>query len=61
MRRFELFALHGGRYEAIGASELLPGLDLTVLVEFIDVRPMTSAVRAYRGRLRGEPSQGGGA
>jgi Uma2 family endonuclease len=58
-RGFELFALRGDRYEPIAASELLPGLDLSVLVELLDVRPMTSAVAAYRQRLRDEASEGG--
>jgi Uma2 family endonuclease len=61
LRRFELFALRDDQYEPIARSELLPGLDLTVLVEFLGVRPMTSAVRAYRRRLRGEAAEGGGA
>jgi len=54
-KRFELFALRGDAYESIGKSELLPDLDLAVLVEFLSLRPMTAAVRAYRRRLRGEP------
>jgi Uma2 family endonuclease len=53
-RRFELFALRGDVYEPIAKSELLPDLDLVVLVEYLGLRPMTAAVRAYRRRLRGE-------
>jgi Uma2 family endonuclease len=53
-RRFELFALREESYEAIARSELLPSLDLGVLAEFLGLRPMTAAVRAYRRRLRGE-------
>jgi len=46
-----LFKLVGEEYHAIPASEVLAGIDLVELLEFIDVRPMTRAVREYRARL----------
>ncbi|HEU5074116.1 MAG TPA: Uma2 family endonuclease [Polyangiaceae bacterium] len=45
--------LVGEQYQPIAASELLAGIDLVELLEFIDVRPMTRAVREYRARLAG--------
>lgn len=55
-RRFELFTLRDGAYARIERSELLPGLDLDLLVQFLGIRPMTRAVAEYRRRLRGEPA-----
>jgi Uma2 family endonuclease len=49
---FALFALRGEQYEQIPGSELLPGLDHEQLAQFIDLKPMTRAVRAYRKTLR---------
>jgi len=46
-----VFKLVGEQYEAIAASELLAGIDLPELLEFIEVRPMTRAVSEYRTRL----------
>jgi Uma2 family endonuclease len=46
-----LFKLVDEQYEAISASEVLPGIDMDEPLEFIDVRPMTRAVREYRARL----------
>ncbi|HEY6724246.1 MAG TPA: Uma2 family endonuclease [Polyangiaceae bacterium] len=43
--------LDGERYRAIAASQLLAGIDLAELLEFVDIRPMTRAVREYRARL----------
>jgi Uma2 family endonuclease len=49
--RIQVHALRGERYEAIGASEALPGLDLDQLAGFLD-RPTTSrAIRDYRAAL----------
>jgi Uma2 family endonuclease len=44
----EVFALRGDRYELLPVSELVPAIDLSLLLTFVDVRPMTRAVRAYR-------------
>ncbi|MBL8740313.1 MAG: Uma2 family endonuclease [Myxococcales bacterium] len=48
-----IYRLGANRYEAIAASVALDGIDLSVLLRFIDVTPMTRAVRAYREALRG--------
>lgn len=50
----EVHALQSESYERLERSALLPDLDLDVLLPFIDVRPMTRAVREYRRLLRGE-------
>lgn len=49
-----LFALRGEAYEEITSSEVLPGIDHAALLGFVDMRPMTRAVRAYVRSLRGE-------
>jgi Uma2 family endonuclease len=49
----EVYALRGERYEAVEVSEVLPGIDHRALSQFIDVKPMTRAVREYRATLRG--------
>jgi Uma2 family endonuclease len=50
----ELFALRSDQYEAIDGSEVLPGIDHEQLLQFVEVTPMTKAIRAYRRALRGE-------
>jgi Uma2 family endonuclease len=50
--QLDLFALRGDRYEPIASSEVLPGIDHTELLRFVDVRPMTTAVREYRQALQ---------
>ena len=47
-----LHALRGQAYQAIERSEVLAGIDVDQLLEFVDVRPMTRAVRAYQAALR---------
>lgn len=47
-----LFALRDERYEQIPTSEKLPGLDHEQLLSFVDLKPMTRAVRTYREVLR---------
>ena len=49
----KLFALRGSRYEPLERSEVLVGLDHELLLRFIELRPMTKAVREYRAALRG--------
>jgi Uma2 family endonuclease len=49
-----LFELEGEQYNPIGASGVLAGIDLDQLLGFIEVRPMTRAVRQYRAALLGE-------
>lgn len=47
------YALRGDRYEAIAASDVLPGIDLAQLASLLD-RPTTSqAIREYRAALDG--------
>lgn len=47
----DVFALRGDQYLRIERSELLPGLDLPMLLRFVDIRPMTRAVNEYRAAL----------
>lgn len=47
-----LHHLQGERYAPVAESQLLPGIDLAQLLRFVDVRPMTRAVREYRAELR---------
>ena len=48
-----VFSLRRDRYVPIDRSELLPKLDLQQLLAFVEVRPMTRAVREYRVALSG--------
>lgn len=48
-----VFKLVGEQYQPIPTSELLAGIDLVELLQFIDIFPMTRAVREYRARLAG--------
>jgi Uma2 family endonuclease len=52
--RLSLHRLRGDRYEAVSASEVLPGIDLQQLLEFLQIRPMTRAVREYRAAFSGD-------
>lgn len=47
-----LHALEGERYQPLASSRLLPGIDLAQLLRFVDVQPMTRAVREYRAELQ---------
>ncbi|MPY91033.1 MAG: Uma2 family endonuclease [Luteitalea sp.] len=47
-----VFSLQSEGYVRLERSELLPDIDLTELVTFVDVKPMTRAVTEYRARLR---------
>ncbi len=49
---FHLHALRAGGYEAIRASELLPGLDLDVVASFARRADQHASVRAFRDWLR---------
>ncbi len=46
-----LYWLQGEEYQRIEHSRLLPGIDPALLLRFLDVRPMTRAVREYRAAL----------
>lgn len=48
-------ALRGEEYSRIESTELLPGIDLEQLMTFVDVQPMTRAVREYRAALAQTP------
>jgi Uma2 family endonuclease len=50
---FHLYALRAGGYEAIGASEMLPDLDLDAVATFVRREDQHEAVRAFRDWLRG--------
>lgn len=52
--RIQVFVLRGESYAEADSSEVLPGIDLSLLLRFIDVKPMTRAVREYRAAL-GQP------
>jgi Uma2 family endonuclease len=49
--RIEVFWLRDGHYVRVERSELLAGIDLDLLVRFIDVTPMTRAVAEFRAAL----------
>lgn len=49
--------LRGESYEAVSGSEQLPGIDLDELLRFIQIRPVSRAVREYRQAL-GEQGEG---
>jgi len=50
--RISVYELEGNAYAERDQSGCLPELDLTLLARFIDVHPMTRAVREYRDALR---------
>jgi Uma2 family endonuclease len=47
----EVFVLRGEQYESSPASEFIPNIDFSTMLAFVEVRPMTRAVRAYRDAL----------
>jgi Uma2 family endonuclease len=50
--KFYVYRLRTQGYVAIDHSEFLPGLDFTMLPEYIDVDNQTRAVRAYRKAIQ---------
>jgi Uma2 family endonuclease len=50
--RIDVFILRDTEHVQAPRSEILAGLDLDQLVRFIDIKPMTRAVREYRAALR---------
>lgn len=52
--RVSVHVLEGDAYTERDRSACLPELDLGLLAGFIDVHPMTRALREYRQALRGE-------
>lgn len=53
-RRLEAFALQGSTYAPIEVSEVLPGLTPAWLLQFVDIEPMTRAVRQLRAAMQAE-------
>jgi Uma2 family endonuclease len=51
-RALEVHVLRGARYVRAKRSELLPELDLDLLVEFVDPSDQTGAVKRWRRALR---------
>ncbi len=50
--KIEILVLRGSTYEHADRSELLPGLDLALLMQFLESDDQTAAVRTYRKALR---------
>ena len=50
--KLELFRLRDQQYEPILASEVLPGIDHTMLLRHVGTRPMTKAVREFVAEVR---------
>ncbi|SDX43463.1 Uma2 family endonuclease [Thiocapsa roseopersicina] len=48
------YCLRGERYEPVSESQVLPGLDLPLLMRFIDEPTTSQAIRGYRDALRGD-------
>jgi Uma2 family endonuclease len=53
--RLAVHALRGESYEAVAASEVLPGIDLVELVQFLDRSTASRAIRDYRATLEARP------
>ena len=57
----DVYVLSGDSYRRAARSALLPGLDLDLLVSFLDRPTVTQAIRAYRNVLRkGSPDGSAG-
>jgi Uma2 family endonuclease len=56
--RIHVHALRGQHWDSIPRSEILPNVDLDELVSFLNEASQTSAVRAYREKLRSRLSSG---
>jgi Uma2 family endonuclease len=50
--RIQPYCLRGERYVPVDRSEVLPGLDLTLLTSFIDQPTTFAAIRGYRQALQ---------
>lgn len=56
--RIEVHVLRGSRYEQVGHSAALPGIDLEQLASFLECETTSQAIRDYRAALttaRGAP------
>jgi Uma2 family endonuclease len=49
--KLQAYVLRGERYHPIHGSRVLPGIDLEELAGFVDRRPASRAVRAYRAAM----------
>lgn len=59
--RISIYRLRGQRYAPAAASEVLPGLDLELLMRFLDQPTAYDAIIAYRAALRGDKAGAGAA
>lgn len=50
--RIRIHALRGDQYAEVSASEVLPGINLDELVQFLDRRTASQAIREYLSLLR---------
>jgi Uma2 family endonuclease len=50
--KLSMHVFRRGRYVEVSKSEVLPGLDLELMLSFLDVDDQMSALRAWRKRLR---------
>ncbi|MGI9304976.1 MAG: Uma2 family endonuclease [Gammaproteobacteria bacterium] len=50
-RNVHVYALRDEGYEEVERSQLLPNLNIDQLLEFVDIKPMTKAVRAYKATM----------
>jgi Uma2 family endonuclease len=50
--QFRVLALREGNYELLGASEVLPEIDLTRVAHYAQIRDQHAAVRAFRDEVR---------
>jgi hypothetical protein len=48
----QVHVLRGTRYEAVAASEALPGIDLALLVSFLERPTASQAIRDFLAALR---------
>jgi Uma2 family endonuclease len=48
------YCLRGERYEAVNESQVLPGLDLALLMRFIEEPTTSQAIHGYRDALRSD-------
>jgi Uma2 family endonuclease len=54
--RIQPYCLSGERYEPVNESRVLPGLDLALLMRFLDEPTTSQAIRGYRDALRRDRS-----
>lgn len=52
---FELYALRGDHYELVDTSEIIPELDFTRILHYLQEPDQHAALKAFRDELRGRP------